>query len=214
MNFWTVFVEALASVVVSVGDLVGGPGPGILLATFALRAVLIPVLGPLSVRTRARQRIVRRIRPQIKALDRELKDHPGTLHKRLKALHEEHGIGMVDWAGLAGALIQVPVLIALFQAVLLVWEADALTLAGLGLGLLAAGLSLVSTRASGQAEGQAWMLWLSGLLPLAICLWLGPGIGFYLCGFYGAALLQAAVMGRDETPEEPETPHADPVESS
>src|SRR5690606_35329324 len=147
-------------------------------ATFAVRALMIPVLLPLAVRTRERQRIVRKIKPQIKELDRRFRDDPGTLTKRLKALHAEHGISMVDWPGLVAALVQVPLLIAMFQAVLTLRPSEALTASGIATGLAAAALSTFGTRVSGQAEGASWMLWMSAILPLAICLWLGAGIGF------------------------------------
>jgi membrane protein insertase Oxa1/YidC/SpoIIIJ len=206
MNPWTAAVDALAAALTWTGDaLGGGRAVGIPVLTFLVRAALIPVLAPLAVRTRDRMRVVRRIRPQIKELDRQFRDHPDVLEKRLRALHAEHGIGMVDWPGLGAALIQVPLLIALFTAVLSVWEAEALTASGAMLGLVAAVLSLASTKVSGQAEGAPWMLWMAGLLPMAICLWLGAGVGLYLTGFYAAGALQGAFMGRraGSAPAEP-----------
>jgi membrane protein insertase Oxa1/YidC/SpoIIIJ len=195
MNPWTAAVEALATALTWVGDAVGGGlAAGILLFTFGVRVALIPILTPIAVRTRDRMRIVRRIRPQIKELDRQFRDDHRTLEARLKALHAENGIGLVDWPGLGGAVLQVPLLIALFQAVLMVWEADALTLGGTVLGVVAGGLSLFGTRASGQAEGAPWMLWMSALLPGGICLWLGTGVGLYLTAFYAAGALQGLII--------------------
>lgn len=195
MNPWTALVHAIGSFMLSVGEVVGGgKAVGILLTTLAVRVAMIPILGPLSLRTVARQRVVRRIRPQIKALDKELKDHPDILSRRLKELHEANGIAVVDWGGLIAALVQLPILIALFQAVLELWGAESLTLAGTALGLLAGGVSVLATASSGQAEGAKWMLWMSAILPVAICLWLGPGVGLYLIAFYGAASLQALFM--------------------
>ena len=207
MNPWTAAVDALAGALTGTGSLLGGGlAVGIPAMTFVVRAALIPMLTPLAIRTRARNRVVRRIRPQIKALDQQFRDDPGTLSKRLKALHEQNGIGLVDWPGLLAALIQVPLLIALFQAVLKVWEADALTLGGAGLGVAAGALSLLGTKISGQAEGASWMLWMSGMLPVAICLWLGTGVGLYLTGFYAAGAIQGLVMMRapEGTPAEAE----------
>ena len=201
MNPWTALVEALASGVTWLGAVVGGGrAAGILLLAFGVRLALIPLMLPLGIRTRARQRVVRRIRPQIKALDKELRDDPSELSRRLKALHREHGIEVVDWPALAGALVQLPILIALFQAVLLVWEPDAMTLPGLVLGAAAGAVSLVATKWSGQAEGASYMLWLSLLLPVGISLWLGTGIALYLLGFYAAGAIQGLVMRKDAVP--------------
>lgn len=196
MNPWSAGVEALASLLRAAGDWLGGLAIAIVVLTLALRVALIPILAPLAIRTRDRMRVVRRIKPQIKALDQQFKDDPSTLSKRLKALHEENGIKVVDGPGLLAALIQVPLLIAMFQSVLLVWEADALTIGGTVTGVVAASLSYLGTRLGGQAEGAAWMLWMSASLPVLICLWLGTGIGLYLIGFYGGGLLQALVMAR------------------
>lgn len=204
MNPWTTAVDAIAEMILRLGSwLGGGPALGILTLTFTVRAALIPLLGPLAIRTLGRQRVVKRLRPQIKELHRELRDHPGTLSRELKALHRAHGINVVDWPGLAGALVQLPILIALFQAVLHVWEPEALTIGGTGLGLVSAGLSFFGTKVSGQSEGAPWMLWMSGGLPVAICLWLGTGIGLYLTGFYGAGAVQALLMPKVPTVEAP-----------
>jgi membrane protein insertase Oxa1/YidC/SpoIIIJ len=193
-------VEALASAMTSLGEaLGGGRAAGILALVFGTRALLIPILTPLAIRTRDRTRVVRRIRPQIRELDRRLKDHPSELAKRLKALHEANGIKMVDWPGLGGALVQLPILIALFQAVLLVWEPHALGLAATALGVVAAAFAVFGTKVSGQAEGASWMLWLSGIAPVAICVWLGTGVAYYLTAFYAAGALQSLLMRRAST---------------
>jgi membrane protein insertase Oxa1/YidC/SpoIIIJ len=198
LNPWAALVEALTSAVTWLGAAVGGGrAAGILLLALGVRAALIPLILPLAVRTRARQRVVRRIRPQIRALDREYRDEPSELSRRLKALHQENGIEVVDWPGLGGALIQLPILIALFQAVLLVWAPEALTLSGLALGALAGAVSFVGTKWSGQAEGAPFMLWLSLLLPVAISLWLGTGIALYLVGFYAGSAIQGVLMPKD-----------------
>jgi membrane protein insertase Oxa1/YidC/SpoIIIJ len=205
LSLWTYGVDAVVSAILRVGGWLGGsPDLGILVTTFAVRLALIPLLGPIAVRTRARSRVVRRIKPRIKELDRTYRDDPSTLSTKLKELHRENGIEVVDWQGLVGALVQLPILIALFQAVLQVEEPAALTLLGVVYGVAAALVSAAGTKLSGQAEGAAWMLWLSGVLPVAICLWLGPGIGLYLIGFYGASLVQAFLTReRAGTPDSP-----------
>jgi len=196
MNPWSAGVEALANLIRTAGGWLGSLPVAIAVLTFVLRVALIPILGPLAVRTRERMRVVRRIKPQIEELDRQFRDDPGTLSKRLKALHEENGIKMVDGPGLLAAFIQVPLLIAMFQAVLRVWEPQALTIGGAALGALASALSYLGTKHGGQAEGAPWMLWMSASLPLIICLWLGTGIALYLTGFYAAGLIQSLSTGR------------------
>ena len=184
----------LEGAIVSVGEILGGLAMGIFAVTFLGRTLLIPVMLPMAVRTRDRMKVVRRIRPEIKALNLKLKADPHRLERELKALHEANGIKMLDVPGLLAALIQLPVLIALFQAVYAVSEDTALASGGLLVGLLAAALSLAGTKLSGQGEGAAWLMWLSGVLPIGIALWLGKGIALYLAAFYGASLIQALLM--------------------
>lgn len=198
-GLWTGFVASLVEAIGHVGTwLGGGELLGVFAVTFVIRSILIPLLGPLAARTRERQKVVRRIRPEIKRINKELRDHPGELSRRLKALHRENGIEVVDWSGLVGAMVQLPVLIALFQAALILREPEALTLGGTGLGVVAAGLAVGATRLSGQDEGAPWMLWLSGILPILIGIWLGMVIGLYLTAFYAAGVLQALVMPKPD----------------
>ncbi len=192
-NVWGKLVEAIAYGMTTFG---GSAAWGIFLTTTVVRAALIPVMLPMAIRTRERQLIVRRIRPQIKALDKELKHDPGLLQKKLTALHEQNGIKVVDWPGLLAALIQLPILIALFQAVLLVSEGTQLESGGLVWGLVAAALAVYGTWVSGQSEGAKWLLWMSGILPVAISVWLGAGIGLYLTAFYVGGAVQGMLMRR------------------
>jgi len=179
----------------------GSPGWGIVVVTFAARIVSIPLLLPLAVRSRDRQRVVHRIRPQIKALHKEFKKDPDRLSLELDKLHRDNGIKVADWAGAGAALFQVAILIAFFQAVLRVSEGSSLASGGLLLGVAASCFSVFSTKVSGQSEGATWVLWLSGLLPVAIAAWLGTGVGLYLTAFYAASAVQAVIMrGRDSAP--------------
>ena len=195
---WGELVAAIAGGMTAVG---GSAAWGIFLTTTVVRSALIPVMLPMAVRTRARQRVVRRIRPQIKALDKEFGNDPGLLQKKLTELHEQNGIKVVDWPGLVAALIQLPILIALFQAVLLVSEGTPLESGGLVWGPVASALAVYGTWVGGQSEGAKWLLWMSGILPVVISVWLGAGIGLYLTAFYGAGAVQGVLMRRRDVPD-------------
>jgi len=198
LSFWTSLVDALGQGMIVTGRALGGStAAGIFAATFILRLLLIPLMLPLSVRTRERQKVFRTIKPEIKAIHERYKDDPGGMSRELKKVHQDAGIEVIDWSGLGLAAIQLPILIALFQAVLEISERSALAEAGLVPGLAASALAVVGTKASGQSDGAPWLLWLSGVLPVAIALWLGAGIGLYLMAFYAAAAVQAWIMPKD-----------------
>ena len=197
MTLWHDLVQVIADGFTALAHLLGAPVlAGVFVLTFAVRLAMIPVMMPMATRTRERLKVVRRIRPQIKALDERYKDEPSVLSRKLKTLHEENGISVVDWSGLALALVQLPILVAFFQAVFLVSEQIPFSLGGWILGAAAAGLAVWSARTSGQSDGAAWVLWMSAILPLAISLWLGAGIATYLAAFYGASAVQGVMMAR------------------
>lgn len=193
-------MDAIAGGMGATGGLLGGyPGVGIFVLTAVIRAASIPILLPLAVRSRDRQLVVRRIRPEIKALHKEWKSDPTRLSRELKKLHEANGIKEVDWPGAIAAMVQLPILIALFEAALQVSRGTALASGGLLVGIIAAGLAVFGTKVSGQSAGATWMLWASAVLPVAMAVWLGTGIGLYLSAFYGVGCIQALLMSREKT---------------
>lgn len=198
---WSAFVSSLERLLHQAGDALGGSlALGIFVTVLAIRLLLIPIMLPLARKTRAHQRVAVTLKPRIKELNRELKDEPGQLNRALKALHQEAGISMVDKAGLLGALIQIPILIALFQAVFHVSEGTPLAAGGLLLGVLAGAVSVLGTVLGGQ--GGPVLLAISGILPIGIGAWLGAGIGYYLLAFYSGSLVQSLLMGRTGAVEE------------
>jgi hypothetical protein len=197
LSLWHDLVQAIAQSFTVLAGLVGAPRlVGVFVLTFAVRVAMIPVMIPMAIRTRERLKVLRTIRPEIKALDERYKDEPGLLSKKIKAVHEEAGISVIDWSGLVLAFVQLPILIAFFQAVLLSFDQTALSVGGGTLGATAAGLAVWSAKTSGQSDGAPWVLWMSAVLPLAISLWLGAGIATYLAAFYGASSIQGVMMVR------------------
>lgn len=115
----------------------------------------------------------------------------------MERLHTDAGISTVDMSGLAGALIQLPILIAFFQAVLAlpdVQPSGPAILVALGAG--AAALSFLATWLGGQTQARIF-LGGSALLPVIIVLWLGAGVSFYLVAFYGVTAIQSALIRRN-----------------
>jgi len=201
MNPWTALVDAIERGIHGTAELVGGAtGLGIFLLTLAVRFALIPLMLPLARRTRRWRAIHASIKPEIDRINRELRSDPAANQRELKALHRSHGIGIADGAGLLAALIQVPVLIAFFQAVLHISAGTTLEAGGLLWGLLAGGLSFVATLL-GDATTPRPLLYLSGLLPIVIGMWLGAGVGIYLIAFYLGSLVQSLLLRARPAPE-------------
>jgi len=198
MNPWTAFVHALQGVMASVAGAAGvSLGIGILLTVLAIRLALIPIMLPLAARSRDHNRVARTLRPQLATIKKEFRKDadPMREQREISALHARHGISVVDVSGLVLALIQLPVMIALFQAVFHVTRNTTLASPGILAGILASVLSVASVWVGEQADSKA-LLALYAVLPLGIALWLGQGIGLYMIAFYAGSTLQAALMRR------------------
>jgi membrane protein insertase Oxa1/YidC/SpoIIIJ len=199
LSWWGTIVDFVESLILSTGEAVGGgAAAGILIVTLAVRLVLIPIMLPFARRSRNHTDIVRRLRPELDELKVRMKKQPDELQKEMTALHARHGIGLVDGSGLIVALIQLPVLIALFQAVHRISGEHGLDSGGLLVGLAAAAISVAALKTAGQAESKV-MLAMSAVLPVAICLWLGRGIGLYLIAFYAGSVVQGLLTRRSGT---------------
>lgn len=195
MPLWSDLVDAIGRLIESVGAALGGTAAGILAVTLLLRLALIPIMLPLAVRARERQKIVAAMRPEMRELKQLYRKEPDRLQKEIEALHARHGIKVIDGPGLLGALVQLPVLIALFQAVYKVSEGTTLAEGGLLIGAAAAAASAFSVVLAGQGDSKP-MLALSAVLPVAISGWLGRGIALYLLAFYAGSAIQGLLMRR------------------
>src|SRR5262245_41670963 len=175
---WGALVHALQAFMTSTAAATGlSLGFGILIVVLAIRLVLIPIMLPLAARTRDRNAIVRTLQPELAALKEQFrKSDPMREQKEVSALHKRHGIGVVDVPGLIGALIQLPILIAMFQAVFHLTRNTLLAAPGILAGIAASLLSVAALYLGGQADSKV-MLVLSAGLPVAMSIWLGQGIG-------------------------------------
>jgi YidC/Oxa1 family membrane protein insertase len=193
---WAGFVDVIENLILAAGPaLGGGTALGIVVVTLAVRIALIPIMLPLGARTRDRNLVVKRMRPEMQALKEQYRKDPDRLQKEISALHARHGIKLVDMPGLLAALIQLPLLIGLFQAVYHVSEGTPLASNGLLVGVLASAFSVAGLWLGGQADSRPLLI-MSLVLPVVVATWLGSGIGLYLVAFYAGSALQGVLMRR------------------
>ncbi len=113
-------LQELVKVFTSVGPLkaVGAFGLSVIVLTIGIRAVLFPVFGwqlRTSRRIQAEQRLVA---PQLQELRKKYKKEPQRLSQEMNALYKEHGISpFSSLTGCIPALVQMPVLIGLYQSI-------------------------------------------------------------------------------------------------
>jgi YidC/Oxa1 family membrane protein insertase len=113
-------LRELVSVFAHVGPLsaIGAFGIAVICLTIGIRAVLFPVFGwqlRTSRRIQAEQRLVA---PQLQELRKKYKKEPQRLSQEMNALYKEHGISpFSSLTGCIPALVQMPVLIGLYQSI-------------------------------------------------------------------------------------------------
>jgi YidC/Oxa1 family membrane protein insertase len=113
-------LRELVSVFTHVGPLsaIGAFGLAVICLTIGIRAVLFPVFGwqlRTSRRIQAEQRLVA---PQLQELRKKYKKEPQRLSQEMNALYKEHGISpFSSLTGCIPALVQMPVLIGLYQSI-------------------------------------------------------------------------------------------------
>jgi YidC/Oxa1 family membrane protein insertase len=113
-------LQQLVNFYATVGPLkaIGAFGLAVMTLTIAIRAVLFPVFGwqlRTSRRIQAEQRLVA---PQLQELRKKYKKEPQRLSQEMNALYKEHGISpFSSLTGCIPALVQMPVLIGLYQSI-------------------------------------------------------------------------------------------------
>ncbi len=113
-------LQQLVNFYATVGPLkaIGAFGLAVMTLTIVIRAVLFPVFGwqlRTSRRIQAEQRLVA---PQLQELRKKYKKEPQRLSQEMNALYKEHGISpFSSLTGCIPALVQMPVLIGLYQSI-------------------------------------------------------------------------------------------------
>jgi YidC/Oxa1 family membrane protein insertase len=113
-------LQQLVTVFTHVGPLkaIGAFGLAVIVLTIGIRAVLFPIFGwqlRTSRRIQAEQRLVA---PQLQELRKKYKKEPQRLSQEMNALYKEHGISpFSSLTGCIPALVQMPVLIGLYQSI-------------------------------------------------------------------------------------------------
>ncbi len=124
-GFWNAIVILFAKLIVLLGTVFGSSlGMGVILATLILRVVMIP----LYAKSNKSQEQMREIQPKINALNKKYigkKDQDSQRKKAMEqqALYKEAGINPL--AGCLPLLIQLPILIAFYNAIQYLVPADA-----------------------------------------------------------------------------------------
>ena len=117
MELWTYWLGAIQSLLTFFTSQVGlGAGLGIVALTLVLRTAILPISWRVAYRGSIRQKKMLRLQPALARLKLECGDEPRDYAHRTMKLYQEHGVSVMDWRGILGSLVQMPLFLGVYQA--------------------------------------------------------------------------------------------------
>jgi len=169
----------------------GSAGAAIVVASVALRIVMLPVSVRATRRRLEREAKLRALGPEIAALRRRHASRPRELWAATRRLHEAHGLSGIDSGALAASLLQFPPAAALYSAIRslprgtagLFWVRDLVSpdraLAAVAAVVTAAAAWGSAAGADGGRIAQIAPLVVSAVITFAILSHLSAGVALY-----------------------------------
>jgi YidC/Oxa1 family membrane protein insertase len=186
MEVWSQVVYVLREAIFAYAQVTqGNLAYGIMAVTFLARLALFPLTLRLARGAAKQQEAMSRLKPELDAVRAACKDDPARLARETQRI-----LARVPVAGCAGALLQAPVLLALYSAVSqcaafggrFLWIRD-ISRPDVALAAAVAVITAVSMAAGPQPDAPAQQRILILLMPAvltAVALWhLASGVGLY-----------------------------------
>lgn len=116
-GFWNEYViYPLSQFIVATSNAVGGYGPGIIVVTIIIRIIILPLMIKQTKSAKAMQTI----QPEIKKIQEKYKSKDAQSQQKLQqetmALFQKHGVNPL--AGCLPIVVQMPIIIGLYQAIM------------------------------------------------------------------------------------------------
>jgi YidC/Oxa1 family membrane protein insertase len=185
----------------------GNLGAGILAVTFLARLALLPLGIRLARAAADQQRAMARLQPALEALREAHKQDSKRLAEETKRLFAREGVSPFSPGGCLGALIQIPVFVALYSAVRqaaafggrFLWIRD-LAKPDWPMAIAATILTVLATAtgAAAPSQSRALMLGITAAVTIAALWKLSSGVALYwgLSSLFGAAQGWAVQRGQ------------------
>jgi YidC/Oxa1 family membrane protein insertase len=117
MALWTDYLQALDRFLEFLSSQVGlGEGLAIVALTFLARTAILPMSWSSAYRNCIRQKKMARLQPELQRLKEKFAGQPKIYAEQLAALYRQNGLTLADGRTLLTALVQLPVLLGLYQA--------------------------------------------------------------------------------------------------
>lgn len=116
MILWHDWLAAIRQVLAFFAyDMRLGMGLGIILFTLTVRCAFLPITWSSTFRADIRRRKLKALEPAIAALKKRLNADPQRCAHEMMSLYRREGVTLFDKTGLVGALLQLPLFLALYQ---------------------------------------------------------------------------------------------------
>jgi len=116
MELWTNWLGAIQSLLTFFSSQVGlGAGLGIVALTLVLRTAILPISWRIAYRGSIRQKKMLRLQPQLARLKLECGEEPRVYAQRVMKLYQDNGMTVMDWRSILGSLVQMPLLLGMYQ---------------------------------------------------------------------------------------------------
>ena len=114
MNLWTMWLEMIRSLVefLSSGF---GLGMAVIVVTLLLRATILPISWSVAYRSCIRQKKMLRLQPELERLKGQFASKPELYFQQMQTLYARNGLSFIDGKSLLGSLMQMPLLLGIFQ---------------------------------------------------------------------------------------------------
>lgn len=199
---WNSVVEVFELAIYLAGQSLGGSlAAGVFAVAATTRLLTLPLSYHIARSARRRAAQISGIQDQVAELKRAWADDPRRLLEETRALYASRGLKLLDASSMRLAVLQMPVVLALFHAVRRVIAGSSLATASLPIALLASAVSsvaILSNNHSSSGAVLAALVLVAGVAAGALALTLGSGFGIYSVAFQGVSTLQGLMLRRRE----------------
>lgn len=116
-TLWSTWVDLISSLLTLLSAQVGlGTGLAIVALTLLLRTLVLPITWQNAYRGYVRQRKLALLQPELQRAKERYAREPQKYSAAVMALYRDHGLSMVDGRTIVGALVQMPFLLGVFNA--------------------------------------------------------------------------------------------------
>jgi YidC/Oxa1 family membrane protein insertase len=201
MWLWNESIEVLRESMLAYAQVCNGNlGYGILIVTVLARLALLPLGLRLARVAQAHQRAMQKIQPELDALRQRYQRNPKRLAEETRRVMARGGISPISAGGCIGAMVQIPIFIALYSAVRqaaalggrFLWIRD-ISRPDIIVAVFATLFTVAATASgsSGPAPSRSIILLISAVVTAVALSKMAAGIGLY----WGLSSLFGAVQG-------------------